>query len=119
MLREALSIFDLPANWEVQNNVYVAALEDLPTDLVREGLKHVVMHYKYKFPKPASIREPVEAELVARRAAVIRLETILKAGRFKETPLPPKTEAEKAEASELVRKTFEILRSHGIQGAKS
>lgn len=112
MLAEALTIFALPSNWSDQSNVYVAALEDLPADLAREGLQHVVMHYKYKFPKPGDIREPVEEALASRRADVQRLETILKAGKFIEPPLPPKTEAEKAEAAEIARKVKEILQSN-------
>lgn len=112
LLREALSIFEVPENWEaVQGKIYVAALEDLPADLVRAGLQHVVRTYEYKFPKPASIRKPVEKELSDRKATVTRLESILKIGKFKEPERQPRTPEDIARVSEMVAKATAHLRT--------
>lgn len=110
-LRESLSVFDLPENWDVQAKPYVDALRDLPADLVGRALDHVVRTYKFKFPKPASIRESVEQELSDRHATVGRLEGILTIGKFKEPERAPKTDAEIAADSEMVAKVQAILRS--------
>lgn len=111
ILYETLSVFTLPENWEMQSDLYVGALEDLPPDLVREGLGHTVKHYRFKFPKPADIRAPIEDEFTRRRAHVTRLETILKAGRFKEEPRRKPTQAEIDKVAALVRGLTEGMKA--------
>ena len=102
MLAEALTVFDLPSNWSEQSKVYVAALEDLPADLVRGGLQSVVRTYKYKFPKPASIREPVEQEYADRKMVVVKLERVLTIGKFRDPPRARRTPEELAEVERVM-----------------
>ena len=94
-LREALSIFELPEHWDVQAKPYLKALDDLPPDLLAEALDHVVRTYEYKFPKPASIRKPVEKELSDRAGAVQRFENMLAFCQWPKPPRPPPTQAMK------------------------
>ncbi len=101
-LREALSIFEVPDNWDVQAKPYLKALDDLPPDLLAEALDHVVRTYKYTFPKPASIREPVEQELSNRAGVVKRLESMLMFCQWPEPPRPPPTQAEKDKVTALM-----------------
>lgn len=100
-LAEALAIFGLPSNWSQISPTYVAALEDLPPDLLQSALIHVVKTYEYKFPKPASIRKPVEEELARRSATVTRLEGILRAGKFAEPRRAPRTPEQIAEVERM------------------
>ncbi len=63
---------DLAAWWSRNHEIYVAALADLPADLLKAGSVAALRHC-HLMPKPADIRRPVEDELARRRRALIRL----------------------------------------------
>lgn len=92
---------------------YLDALEDLPPDLLNEALNHVVQNYPYKFPKPASVREPVKAKLAERHAAVTRLEGILKTGTFEEPRRAPRTPEQIAEVERMCEEVRQKLAGVG------
>lgn len=108
-LAEALAIFGLPSNWSQISPTYVAALEDLPPDLLQSALIHVVKTYEYKFPKPATIRKVVVDEMARRSATVIRLEGILQNGRFAEPRRVPPTSEQIAEVERICEETRQKL----------
>lgn len=93
----------------------MAALADLPDDLVEKALQEVVRTYEFKFPKPASIRRSVEEEYRERLAAAAKLDSLVRHGKFEPpAPIGPKTQAEKDEATRIAAKVREMLKSHGV-----
>lgn len=90
---------DLAAWWKRNHEIYVAALADLPEDLLKAGSLAALRSCRF-MPKPADIRKPVEQELARRHAALLRLRTArqkaLRArptGPVKREPLTPEQEA--------------------------
>ena len=69
--REEIAV-DLAAWWKRNHEIYVAALADLPADLLKAGSVAALKHCRF-MPKPADIRRPVEDELARRQSVLTRL----------------------------------------------
>jgi hypothetical protein len=79
MLDQTLSLWPTPENWAQIGRFYTEALADVPFDLVDKALRHVRMHRQYAtMPKPAELRQPIEADLAARRGELTKLRLMLK-----------------------------------------
>ncbi len=65
LLEHTLKLFGLPENWDDIAEFYLEALEDVPLDIVRDGLKTIRLGSVF-FPKPAEIRRAVKDKLDAK-----------------------------------------------------
>jgi hypothetical protein len=111
LLLKTLKLWRLPEDWDDIAPFYRDALADAPLDLVQAALRHVRLTLKW-FPKPCELRAPIEAELERRRNLLRRIRTmamLAEKGAVEEEPWVPRTEAEKAEAVEIARKTRLML----------
>lgn len=61
----ALAIYKLPDDWKRRAPQYLAALSDVPPDLVDLALRQAVRTCKW-LPQPSEIREPIARILDAR-----------------------------------------------------
>jgi hypothetical protein len=69
---------------------YRQDLADLPSDLLALAVRRIVRTHQYRnLPLPAEIRKAVAEEFIYRRAALGRLDSILKFGKFSSPPLAP------------------------------
>ncbi len=82
MLVDTLEVFGLPDNWDKVAKHYLEAFEDVPLDLVQAALKDVRLTFKFPFPKPADLREPIRQALSERLGTLVRLQGVLDVGRF-------------------------------------
>ncbi len=89
---------------------YLELLSDLPPDLLTTAMTATKKQSSY-WPKPADIRKfgNVDEELNKRSAALLKLELILKIGKFKEPDRKPKTPEELAEAGAMVDRVRAVL----------
>jgi hypothetical protein len=87
---------DLAAWWKRNHEIYVAALADLPADLLKAGSVAALRHCRF-MPKPADIRRPVEDELARRQSALTRLRTAARKAAREGTAVPVKREQLTAE----------------------
>ena len=87
---------ELAAWWKRNHEIYVAALADLPADLLKAGSVAALRHCRF-MPKPADIRRPVEDELARRQSALVRLRTAARKATRQSAALPVKREPLTAE----------------------
>lgn len=74
LLDQTLSLWPTPENWAQIGRYYTEALADAPFDLVDKALKHVRLHRQYAtMPKPAELRQPIEADLARRQSERTKL----------------------------------------------
>ena len=64
--------------------IYVAAFEDMPGDLVEPAMKHVALHFKWGFPKPADYGDCVADEWNRRKRTVNSLRAYISYHEMKE-----------------------------------
>ncbi len=76
LLEHTLKLFGLPENWDDIAEFYLEALEDVPLDIVRDGLKRIRLESVF-FPKPAEIRRALKDKLDERESTRLRLDWAL------------------------------------------
>ena len=76
LLEETLKLFGLPEDWDQIADFYLEVLEDVPLDIVQDGLKRIRFESVF-FPKPAEIRKVVKEKLEQRRGTTRLLEYAL------------------------------------------
>ena len=105
-LEPAILLFDQPAGWERQIDLYLSLLADLPADLLLAGVFEVMQTSKF-FPKPSEIREAVKDELGRRRVTLAKLSVAHLRAKDPEPEREPLTD-------EQIAKLDELLARHGI-----
>lgn len=103
-LAMVLSVFDPPTgNIKTHTAACLAMLEDVPLDIVRSAMRRVIAECRFT-PKPAEIRQRVEAELYERKRLVAKAKVAAAMAERRRAPSTrsPPTEAEKAKVSEVV-----------------
>ncbi len=100
-LEPAVDLYGTPKGWEIQIELYLQLLSDLPLDLLVLGVFHAMRNGAF-FPKPSEIRAPATEELCRRRRAAMLLDMALKRARPALPDTAPPTDAQKREVDRIV-----------------
>lgn len=107
-LDRLLAMYRTPDDWADKSELYLAALDDVPEDLLPMMIIETVKRKKF-FPVASEIREPIERELNNRHATVRRLEAMLNVAKWPEPDRGPVTDAEKDKAKREVEAAIRAM----------
>jgi hypothetical protein len=103
LLDQAIKLHGTPEGWEIQVGLYHRLLNDIPRDLLAEGMYLALRDGKW-FPKPAEIREPIRSVLARRQLTAKRLDLALSRARRESRSQPTRrpSEEEKREVEAII-----------------